>query len=234
MMINTKRLIERAETYGVSLDAETAGRIDRFCEAVRITNEQFNLTAITDPEEMEEKNALDCVTVLPYLPSSGKLADVGTGAGFPGVILKLARPDLDVTLIEATDKKLQFAVRTAEELGFSVTGVHMRAEEAGRGEYREQFDVVTSRAVALLPALLEYTLPLVKVGGKLIAMKGAGGKEEVELARNALKILGGKVIGVHELTLPTAGERVILEIQKEKPCPPKYPRQSKNIRKASL
>ena len=104
----------------------------------------------------------------------------------------------------------------------------------GPREYREQFDVVTSRAVALLPALLEYTLPLVKVGGKLIAMKGAGGKEEVELARNALKILGGKVIGVHELTLPTAGERVILEIQKEKPCPPKYPRQSKNIRKASL
>ncbi|MBQ8995891.1 MAG: 16S rRNA (guanine(527)-N(7))-methyltransferase RsmG [Oscillospiraceae bacterium] len=233
-MLDIERLRKRAAKYGADITDDTARKIDSFCEAVRVTNEQFNLTAITDPEEMEEKNALDCLTILPYLPKEGKLADVGTGAGFPGVVIKIARPELDVTLIEATDKKLQFAVRTANELGCPVTGVHLRGEEAGRGEYREQFDVVTSRAVALLPALLEYTLPLVKVGGKLIAMKGAGGKEEIDLAQNALKILGGKVVGVHELTLPTAGERVILEILKEKPCPGKYPRQSKNIRKTSL
>ena len=233
-MIDTRRLIENASKYGVELSVETAEKIDQYCNAVYETNKLFNLTAITDPDEMEEKNALDCLTIIPYIPKACKLADVGTGPGFPGVILKIARPDIDVTLIEATDKKLQFAVRTADQLGYSVAGVHMRGEEAGRGEHREQFDVVTSRAVALLPALLEYTLPLVKVGGKLIAMKGAGAKEEIDLAQNALSVLGGKVTGIYELGLPTAGERVILEIEKVKPCPAKYPRQSKNIRKASL
>ena len=233
-MIDTRRLIENASKYGVELSVETAEKIDQYCNAVYETNKLFNLTAITDPDEMEEKNALDCLTIIPYIPEACKLADVGTGPGFPGVILKIARPDIDVTLIEATDKKLQFAVRTADQLGYSVAGVHMRGEEAGRGEHREQFDVVTSRAVALLPALLEYTLPLVKVGGKLIAMKGAGAKEEIDLAQNALSVLGGKVTGIYELGLPTAGERVILEIEKVKPCPAKYPRQSKNIRKASL
>ena len=233
-MIDTRRLIENASKYGVELSVETAEKIDQYCNAVYETNKLFNLTAITDPDEMEEKNALDCLTITPYIPEACKLADVGTGPGFPGVILKIARPDIDVTLIEATDKKLQFAVRTADQLGYSVAGVHMRGEEAGRGEHREQFDVVTSRALALLPALLEYTLPLVKVGGKLIAMKGAGAKEEIDLAQNALSVLGGKVTGIYELVLPTAGERVILEIEKVKPCPAKYPRQSKNIRKASL
>ena len=233
-MIDTLRLIENAERYGIVLDSKAAEDIDRYCEEVSITNEQFNLTAIKDPDEMEEKNALDCLTIIPYVPDGCRLADVGTGPGFPGVILKIAKPDVDVTLIEATDKKLQFAVRTAEKLGYSVTGVHARGEEAGRGEYREQFDAVVSRAVASLPALLEYTLPLVKVGGKLIAMKGAGAKEEIDLAGNALNILGGKVTGIHELTLPTAGERVILEIEKREPCPAKYPRQSKNIRKSPL
>ena len=233
-MIDTRRLIENASKYGVELSVETAEKIDQYCNAVYETNKLFNLTAITDPDEMEEKNALDCLTIIPYIPEACKLADVGTGPGFPGVILKIARPDIDVPLIEATDKKLQFAVRTADQLGYSVAGVHMRGEEAGRGEHREQFDVVTSRAVALLPALLEYTLPLVKVGGKLIAMKGAGAKEEIDLAQNALSVLGGKVTGIYELGLPTAGERVILEIEKVKPCPAKYPRQSKNIRKASL
>ena len=233
-MIDIHRLIENAKKYGVDLDVSAAEKIDLYCEAVRVTNEQFNLTAITDPDEMEEKNALDCLTILPYLPEGCRLADVGTGPGFPGVILKIARPDIDVTLIEATDKKLQFAVRTAEKLGYTVTGIHARGEEAGRGEFRDTFDVVSSRAVALLPALLEYTLPLVKVGGKLVAMKGAGAGEEIDLAKNALSVLGGKVTGIHELTLPTAGERVILEIEKIKPCPAKYPRQSKNITKASL
>ena len=233
-MIDILRLIENAKKYGVDLDTGAAEKIDLYCEAVRETNEMFNLTAIKDPDEMEEKNALDCLTILPFIPEGSRLADVGTGPGFPGVILKIARPDIDVTLIEATDKKLQFAVRTAEKFGYCVTGVHSRGEDAGRGEYREQFDVVTSRAVAQLPALLEYTLPLVKVGGKLIAMKGAGAEEEIEFAKNALSILGGKVTGMHELTLPTAGDRVIIEIEKTKPCPAKYPRQSKNIRKDPL
>ena len=233
-MINKQRVADWAQSLGISTTEEMLNDLDRYAEAVARTNEMFNLTAIKEPEDMEIKNVMDSMSVVPFIPFGAAVADVGTGAGFPGMIIKILRRDVDLTLIEATDKKLQFVLRTAAEMGVSVTGCHMRSEEAGRGLMRGKFDVVTARAVAALPSLLEYTLPLVKVGGKLIAMKGAGGKEEVELARNALKILGGKVIGVHELTLPTAGERVILEIQKEKPCPPKYPRQSKNIRKASL
>lgn len=233
-MINTERLIARAAERGVEVSAEVAERIDRFCEMVLKTNEQFNLTAITDADEMEEKNALDCLMLLPYLPQGARLADVGTGAGFPGVVLKLARPDLDITLIEATDKKLRFAERAAAELGCPVTAVHLRGEEAARSELREQFDIVTARAVAALPALLEYTLPLVKVGGTLLAMKGAGAADEVAAAENALKVLGGKVEAVHTLQLPTAGERAIVQVKKISQCSAKYPRPSKNIRKNPL
>ncbi len=233
-MIDKKWLAEEAIRYGIQLTPEKAEEIDRYCEAVSETNRSFNLTAITDPEGMQEKNALDCLTVLPYLPGNGCVADVGTGAGFPGALIRIMRPDLSLTLIEATDKKLQFALQTLRSMGLPTEGVHLRGEDAGRGEYRERFDAVTARAVAPLSSLLEYTLPLVKVGGTLIAMKGAGGKEELEEAKNALKILGGSVAGVHELELPTAGGRVILEIRKDKPCPSKYPRQSRLIRKNPL
>lgn len=149
-MLNIERLIARAAECGVEVSREAAERIDRFCEMVVKTNEQFNLTAITEADEMEEKNALDCLMLLPFLPQGARLADVGTGAGFPGVVLKLARPDLDVTLIEATDKKLRFAQRAAAELGCPVAAVHLRGEEAARSELRERFQIVTARAVAAL------------------------------------------------------------------------------------
>ncbi len=233
-MIDKKWLMDAAARYGVELPSEKAEEIDRYCEAVAETNRSFNLTAITDPEGMQEKNALDCLTVLPFLPQSGKVADVGTGAGFPGALIRIMCPELSVTLIEATDKKLQFVLQTLRSMGLETEGVHLRGEDAGRGIYREQFDAVTARAVAPLPSLLEYTLPLVKIGGKLIAMKGADGREELEEARNAIKILGGSLAGVHDLGLPTAGKRVILEIRKEKACPVKYPRQSRLIRKNPL
>lgn len=233
-MIDKKWLTEKAVLYGVQMTPEKAAEIDRYCEAVAETNRSFNLTAITDPDGMQEKNALDCLTVLPFLPDSGSIADVGTGAGFPGAMIRIMRPDLKLTLIEATDKKLQFVLKTLRSMGLDTEGVHLRGEDAGRGEYREQFDAVTARAVAPLPSLMEYTLPLVKNGGKLIAMKGADGKEELEEARNAIKILGGSITGIHELDLPTAGKRVILEIRKEKACPMKYPRQSRLIRKNPL
>ena len=227
-------LIRTAAEYGIPLEDGKAKEIAAYCDAVLETNKLFNLTAITDPAEMMEKNALDCLTVLPYLPENGTVADVGTGAGFPGAIIRIARPDLSVTLIEATDKKLRFAVRTLAEMGMDVSGVHLRGEEAARGAYREQFDAVTARAVAALPALLEYALPLVKKGGVLLAMKGAGAAEEIEAAQNALSILGGEVEEVRCFELPTAGERNIVVIRKVRGTPARYPRQSKNIRKDPL
>ena len=198
------------------------------------TNKLFNLTAITDPDEMMEKNALDCLTVLSFMPENGVVADVGTGAGFPGAIIRIVRPDLDVTLIEATDKKLRFVVHTLAEMGMEVNGVHLRGEEAARDVYRERFDAVTARAVAALPALLEYALPLVKIGGVLLAMKGSGAAEEIEAAQKALSILGGEVEEVRSLELPTAGERNIVVIRKIRETPARYPRPSKNIRKNPL
>lgn len=227
-------LIRTAAEYGIPLDDGRAEKIAAYCDAVLETNKLFNLTAITDPAEMMEKNALDCLTVLPYMPENGAVADVGTGAGFPGAVIRIARPDLDVTLIEATDKKLRFVVRTLAEMGMEVNGVHLRGEEAARDIYRERFDAVTARAIAALPALLEYALPLVKKGGVLLAMKGAGAAEEIEAAQKALGILGGEIEEVRSLELPSAGERNIVVIRKVRETPSRYPRPSKNIRKDPL
>ena len=129
-MIDRERLIRRAAEMGIPITEEQAERIDLFCADVLEANERFNLTAITGPEEMEEKNALDCLTVLPFLPAEGKIADLGTGAGFPGVVVRLCRPEADLTLIEATDKKLRFAAGEAEKFGLPLAAVHMRGEEA--------------------------------------------------------------------------------------------------------
>lgn len=233
-MFDIKRLQERSYQLGIQVTDEQLSLVERYCGYVAETNEKFNLTAIKDPDEMEEKNALDCLTVLPLLPAKGKLADVGTGAGFPGVIIKLCMPGLDVTLVEATEKKLRFAASTAADMGYPVTAVHMRGEEAARGPLRESFDVVTARAVASLPALLEYALPLVRPGGRLIAMKGAGADEEIAAAANALKELKGEIVSVKRFTLPTAGERALVEIRKTGNCPARYPRPAKNIKKAPL
>ena len=233
-MINTGRLIENAAGIGVTITEEQAEITDRFCEMVFETNKLFNLTAIKEADDMEEKNALDSLSVLPYIPQNSVMADVGTGAGFPGVVVAVTRPDVQVTLIEATDKKLQFAVNAAAKLNHPVTGVHCRGEEAGRAEYREKFDVVTARAVAALPTLLEFCLPLVKVGGRFVAMKGAGAKAEAEASGNALKLLGGKITETHTFSLPSAGERTIFVIEKVKQTPPKYPRASTKIKKDPL
>lgn len=233
-MMDIDRLMKRAAALRVTLPREAAERIDRFCGMVLETNRAFNLTAITDPDEMEEKSALDCLTLLPYIPQGAVLADVGCGAGFPGVVLALARPDIRVTLIEATEKKLRFAESAARTLGAEVQALHLRGEEAARGPLREQFSVVTARAVAALPALLEYTLPLVAPGGVLLAMKGASACEELAASANALKLLCGEVLDVVELTLPTAGSRAIVRVKKISQCSAKYPRPSKNIRKNPL
>ena len=233
-MIDRERLIRRAAGMGITVTPEQAEAVDAFCADVLEANEKFNLTAIREPDEMEEKNALDCLTVLPFLPERGKAADLGTGAGFPGVVIRLCRPELDLTLIEATDKKLRFAAGEAEKFGVPVTAVHMRGEEAARTELRESFDAVTARAVAPLPVLLEYALPLVKPGGVLLAMKGQGAEEEIAASAGALKELKGEVAAVHRFTLPTAGERAVVEIRKTGTCPAKYPRAGKNIRKKPL
>lgn len=233
-MIDRKRVTAWAESLGLAVTDGMLSDLDRYAEAVAKTNEMFNLTAIRDPGDMEVKNIMDSMSVVPFIPQGASVADVGTGAGFPGMVIKILRPDISLTLIEATDKKLQFVLRTAAEMGIGVRGCHMRSEEAGRGDMRGSFDAVTARAVAALPALLEYTLPLLKKGGKLLAMKGPAAQEEIEASANALKELRGRVEAMHSVVLPDGEERAIVEAVLAGDCPSRYPRTAKNIRKAPL
>ena len=233
-MINKSRVAGWAQEHGLQLTEKMLEDLDRCAEEVARTNEMFNLTALTGPEDMEIKNIIDSMSAVSLIPQGASVADVGTGAGFPGMVIRILRPDVKVTLIEATNKKLDFVLRTAAEMGYSVEGHHMRSEDAARGDLRGTFDVVTARAVAALPALLEYTLPLLKKGGILLAMKGPSAGEEIEASSNALKELNGKVEEAHRITLPGGEQRDIVEVRLIKECPGKYPRASKNIRKQPL
>lgn len=233
-MINKDRVCRWAEANGIVIESRKLDALDRFAEEVSETNRIFNLTAITDPESMEMLNIIDCLSVVPFIPEGARVADVGTGAGFPGMVIRIMRDDIDLDLIEATNKKLDFVCRTAEKLGYKVRGFHMRSEEAARSELRGSFDAVTARAVAPLPVLLEYTLPLLKQGGVLLAMKGPAAEEEIEQSANALKELKGIIREMHTITLPSGENRSIIEVVQAGLCPDRYPRASGIIRKRPL
>ena len=160
--------------------------------------------------------------------------DVGTGAGFPGMVLALLRPDLQVTLLDSLQKRIGFLEQTAAKLGLAnVRCIHARAEDGAKlPELREQFDMATARAVAAMPVLTEYCLPFVKQGGVFAAMKGPS--ETAEQAETAAKLLGGEIVGEESYTLPTAGERKLIRIRKTAPTPQKYPRRSDKIKKQPL
>lgn len=191
-------------------------------------NEKFNLTSITDPEEIVIKHFLDSLT-LGKLIQGNRLADIGTGAGFPGVPLKILFPQLQLFLVDSLAKRLDFLKVVCENLGLKqVEVVHSRAEDFGRDpKYRETFDTVTSRAVARLPVLLEYALPLLKRGGHFLAAKGSMADEEVAESVKALQLLGGKIDKVVRFNLGSEAEhRAIVDIQKISITPKAYPRKA--------
>ena len=233
-MINRDRVGKWAKENGIEMTPEKLEALDRYAEEVAETNKLFNLTAITEPEDMEILNIIDCLSIVPFIPEGARVADVGTGAGFPGMVIKIMRDDVELTLIEATNKKLEFVCRTAEKLGYSVEGIHLRSEDAARRGLRGSFDVVTARAIAPLPVLLEYTLPLLKEGGVLLAMKGPAAEEEIAQSANALKELRGRIKKAHEVELPSEERRSIIEVVQDGKCPVKYPRASGAIRKKPL
>lgn len=237
MLYNPSLLLEDAEKLGISVTDEMLSRFEKLAYLLVEQNKIMNLTAITDPDGIAVKHFADSISALSAadFPQGARVLDVGTGAGFPSIPLLIVRPDLDITMIDSTAKKLKYVASAVESLGLSAEVLHTRAEEAGQNkEYREKFDIVCSRAVAALNVLCEYCLPFVKVGGIFLAMKGAKAQEEIADARNAIKTLGGKIIDEKSFTLFDGGERTIVVIKKISQVPPKYPRVSAQIAKKPL
>ena len=190
-------------------------------------NEKINLTAITDENDIILKHFVDSMTILKYIEKDSKVVDVGTGAGFPGIPVKIANPNIEVTLVDSLNKRLLFLQDVINKLNLNeIKTVHSRAEEFGQNKlYREKFDIATSRAVANLSVLVEYLLPLVKLGGKCICMKGSEIEGELKDSKSAIKTLGGEIEKVEEFTLPESDiKRTIIIIRKIKETPNKYPR----------
>ena len=233
-MIELQRFLDNAARCGVPVDRQQAELLDRYAALLVETNEKINLTAITDPEGIENKHFIDSLLLASQPEVSGSLVDVGTGAGFPGVVAKIYRPALDLTLLEPTGKRLEFLRMVCAELGLSAQFVKERAEEAARKEWREAFDIATARAVARLNKLAEYCLPLVKVGGYFLAMKAESAAEELEEARGAIRRLGGEVVALRRFRLPGGDERGIIVIKKISQTPTAYPRNGGKIAKSPL
>ena len=200
-------------------------------------NEKVNLTAITEPHEAAVKHFADSAAVLRYadLPQNASVIDVGTGAGFPSLPMKLLRRDLQVTLLDSLQKRLVFLQELCSRLCLEARTLHHRAEDAGQlPALREQFDVATARAVAALPVLAEYCLPFVKAGGVFIALKGAGAREELYGAQKAIRALGGELIDAQFFTIGDGWERCVAVIKKISQTPTKYPRPAAKIKKSPL
>lgn len=204
----------------------------KYQEMLIETNKKFNLTSIDDPEEIKIKHFEDSLTIKNYINKGMKVLDIGSGAGFPGIPLRIEK-DFDLTLIDSVNKKVKFMNEVIEELGLENTrAIHIRAEDFAK-DNREKFDLVISRAVANLSTLSEYALPFLKVGGIFIAMKGPKAEEEYEDAQNALKILGGELINIDTIDLHGNTRKNIL-IKKVRSTKKKYPRGKNQAKKNPL
>jgi 16S rRNA (guanine527-N7)-methyltransferase len=230
-------LPEIARRAGISLGPAMSGQLLDYFRLLRTEGEKINLTAILDDEGIAVRHLLDSLSLLPYLDRAAagclpgerpSLVDVGSGAGLPGLLLKIVRPDWSVLLLDSLAKRVRFLQNAVEALHLEVvTARHARAEDAARlPEWRGQFTVATARAVAALPVLCEYCLPFVRTGGLFLAMKGQA-DEEIAAAKRAIGLLGGELQGVESFELPgTAMRRAIVVIRKVRPTPEVFPRRS--------
>lgn len=239
-MINfqLEKIAPKCAEFGAALDGERAERLNLYGNLLLLWNEKINLTAITDPEEVLYKHFYDCILFLKHieLKSGDRLIDVGTGAGFPGLVLKIMRPDITVTLLDSLNKRLVFLNDVIEKTGLDgVNTLHMRAEDAGKSPlHREKYDIACARAVASLPVLSEYCLPLVKKGGSFVAMKGAAANEEASAASDAARLLGGGKPNIICETLTGNEQRAFIITKKISQTPTKYPRKPSDISKQPL
>lgn len=222
-----KELKEKLEKINVNIDDNKARKLYKYMKLLIEWNKKMNLTAITEPKEIIIKHFVDSLTIEKYIQENTQIIDVGTGAGFPGIPLSIVRDDIRVTLMDSLNKRINFLDDVIKENNLTnADTVHSRAEELGRNkDYREQFDIVTSRAVASLNVLLEYMLPFAKVGGYCICMKGSNIEEEINNSKKALELLNGKIEKIEKFELPgTDFGRNIIVIKKIKNVPDKYPR----------
>ena len=236
-----ERLQQRAAAAGVPLDSGQALAFCHYRDLLLEWNARFNLTAITDDEGILMRHFVDALTVVPALdaalPNGGDVLDLGTGAGLPGIAIKIARPKLRVRLMDSTAKKLTFCAEVTTQLSLKGIGVmHARAEEAGlQADHRERYDAVVARAVAGLATLVEYMLPFVKVGGIAVAMKGSDAGAEARVARGAIEALGGDLVEVAPVTLPgLTDQRALILMRKVSTTPHQFPRQGGKPRSQPL
>ncbi|MED3551826.1 16S rRNA (guanine(527)-N(7))-methyltransferase RsmG [Cytobacillus praedii] len=227
--MNLDQFIEMLSAKGILLSPQQIQQYETYYSTLVEWNEKMNLTAITDKHEVYLKHFYDSITAAFYFDFKQPIhiCDVGAGAGFPSLPIKIAFPELHVTIVDSLNKRIGFLEHLSNQLGLkNVQFIHDRAETFGqKKEHRETYDVVTARAVARLSVLSELCLPLVKVGGTFVAMKGASAKEELEAGKKAIAVLGGKLEQSYSFTLPQEeSERNILIIKKEKSTPKKYPR----------
>lgn len=218
--------IEEAEKNNIEINKEKIEKFYKYMIGIIEWNEKINVTAITDEKMFIVKHFIDSLTVNKYVEDKEKLIDIGTGAGFPGIPLKIMNENLDVTLIDSVNKKLNVIRDLSEKLKLQkIDIIHSRAEELAQNpKYRESFDIATTRAVSNLTTIVEYMLPFIKISGYAICMKGPNYKEELEESKKAIEILGGKIEKIESLNVGEELERNIILIKKIKNTPNKYPR----------
>jgi 16S rRNA (guanine527-N7)-methyltransferase len=220
-------LLQTCAAWGIELSVIQVAQFAAYAEGLQHWNARINLTAITDLEAIYRLHFLDSLSLARFWGTGPRrLIDVGSGAGFPGLALKILRPELELILVESVGKKAEFLRVMADELGLGMVRVlARRAEEVGRDlTERECYDLVTARAVAELRVLVEYTLPLLQVGGRMLAPKGAAVYTEVTAAEQAIALLGGALVAVEMVDLPGQDARAVVIIDKQQPSDPRYPR----------
>jgi len=232
-----QNLFEGAKAFGLELNEFQLSQFLEYKNLLQSWNKKFNLTAIEDDKEIIIKHFIDSLSIYPYVKDKGNnLIDIGTGAGFPGIPVKIVCPDLKVFLLDSLEKRIRFLDEVIKSLDLKdISTAHGRAEDYGnKPEYREKFDIAVARAVAALPVLLEYCVPFVKPGGIFIAMKGSN-LEELSDSGKALELLGAEVEEVKELVLPFSdSKRNIIIIRKVRHTPTKYPRKAGKPSKDTL
>ena len=236
-MIDYNLMTEKASLHGIILNNDQLNMLDKYAEMLVDWNTRINLTGITDSNGIMTRHFEDSIAMLKYsnIQANASLIDVGSGAGFPGMVIKIVRPDLNITLLDSLNKRITFLNTVADELGIEINAIHSRAEESSRKSvFREQFDFACARAVSNLRELAEYCIPYVKIGGKFISLKGPDIIEELYMAKPGIGTLGGKVLSVNEYFISDESKRTIIIVDKVKSTPIQFPRSSAKINKKPL